>query len=473
MVLIRLHWLALKWLLCVMLLLVFPGVGESQSIVETLPGYSGSLPFKLETGYLGVGDLDEVQHFYYFIESERDPRTDPLIFWLAGGPGCSGFSALVFEIGPLSFNYSATKGNLPTLKINPHSWTKVASIIFIDSPVGTGFSYSTTEYGYQSSDTLSAHHAYTFLQKWLIQHPEYTGNQLYVGANSYSGIIAPILVQHILDGNDKNPGAPIKIKGYILGNPYTSYDNDINSRISYAHRTDLISDELNESAEEYCKGDYVQIDSGNTECLEVVKAISDCTRYLYMQHILEPTCTGLNQELDITRWDQRAFQEDINFLRLQSDPKKLWCRAENYYVASLWINNKASQDALNVREGTVTEWIRCRKDLSYTSDVQSSITYHKNLTSKPLRALIYSGDQDLIVPYIGTLKWIKTLGLAVDEEWRPWFKDGQVAGYASKYANNKYSLTFTTIKGGGHTAPEYKPGESQTMINKWLSYYPL
>lgn len=463
---------AVKWL-CTLLLLALPSIGMSQFIVQRLPGYSGNLPFTLETGYIGVGDLDEVQLFYYFIPSERNPTRDPLIFWLDGGPGCSGFSAIVFEIGPLSFNYSDFKGKAPTFELNPHSWTKEASIIFIDSPVGTGFSYSTTPSGYQSSDTLSAHHAYIFLRKWFLLHPEYTGSQFYVGANSYSGIIAPIVVQHILHGNEVYEEPPISLKGYILGNALTDHENDINSRIPYAYRMDLISDEMNEDALEYCNGNYVKVDPGNTECLEVLNAIEDCTRYLYMPHILETTCSELYQSLDLRKWDHRVFQDNTSFLHLSTDTEKLWCRAENYYLASLWINDKASQDALNVRQGTVTEWIRCHKNPSYISDVESSFDYHKNFTSKPLRVLVYSGDQDLVVPYLATLKWIRALGLPVAEEWRPWFNDGQVAGYATKYSNDLYRLTFTTVKGGGHTAPEYKPGECQSMIKKWFSYYPL
>ncbi|XP_022868228.1 serine carboxypeptidase-like 16 [Olea europaea var. sylvestris] len=74
-------------------------VGTSQSIIKTLPGYSGSLPIKLETGYIGAGENDETQIFYYFIESENNPKTDPLLLWITGGPGCSGLSSLVYEIG--------------------------------------------------------------------------------------------------------------------------------------------------------------------------------------------------------------------------------------------------------------------------------------------------------------------------------------------------------------------------------------
>lgn len=49
--------------------------------------------------YVEVDESNGVRLFYYFIRSERDPAKDPIMIWLAGGPGCSAFSGLVYEIG--------------------------------------------------------------------------------------------------------------------------------------------------------------------------------------------------------------------------------------------------------------------------------------------------------------------------------------------------------------------------------------
>ena len=46
-----------------------------------------------------MDEKEEVQFFYYFVESEGNPRDDPLMLWLTGGPGCSVLSGLAFEIG--------------------------------------------------------------------------------------------------------------------------------------------------------------------------------------------------------------------------------------------------------------------------------------------------------------------------------------------------------------------------------------
>ncbi|KAK9100956.1 hypothetical protein Scep_024386 [Stephania cephalantha] len=46
----------------------------SKSIVRSLPGFEGDLPFELETGYVSVDEAKDVHLFYYFVKSERKPK---------------------------------------------------------------------------------------------------------------------------------------------------------------------------------------------------------------------------------------------------------------------------------------------------------------------------------------------------------------------------------------------------------------
>lgn len=51
--------------------------------------------------YVEVGEKEDVVLFYYFVESERNPADDPLLIWIAGGPGCSTLRSFFFQIGEL------------------------------------------------------------------------------------------------------------------------------------------------------------------------------------------------------------------------------------------------------------------------------------------------------------------------------------------------------------------------------------
>jgi hypothetical protein len=74
---------------------------------------------------VGVDEETGTELFYYFIESEWSVSTDPLILWLTGGPRCTVFSGLAFEVGPVKFVLAPYSGDLPQLVYNPLSWTKV------------------------------------------------------------------------------------------------------------------------------------------------------------------------------------------------------------------------------------------------------------------------------------------------------------------------------------------------------------
>uniref|UniRef100_A0A3N7FHC6 Uncharacterized protein n=2 Tax=Populus trichocarpa TaxID=3694 RepID=A0A3N7FHC6_POPTR len=100
-------------------LLLLSDAAASKSIIKSLPGFDGNLPFVLETGYIGVGELEAVQLFYYFIESERSPKDDPLVLWLTGGPGCSALSGIIYEIeiSLLPNSFGKNPRNLRLLKV--------------------------------------------------------------------------------------------------------------------------------------------------------------------------------------------------------------------------------------------------------------------------------------------------------------------------------------------------------------------
>jgi serine carboxypeptidase-like clade 1 len=95
--------------------------------------------------------------------------------------------------------------------------------------------------------------------------------------------------------------------------------------------------------------------------------------------------------------------------------------------------------------------------------------YHVNNSISGYRSLIYSGDHDFEVPYLGTQAWIRSLNYSIIDDWRPWMVKNQIAGYTRTYANK---MTFATIKGGGHTA-ESKPEEASIMFQRWINGQPL
>ncbi|XP_057736438.1 serine carboxypeptidase-like 18 isoform X1 [Arachis stenosperma] len=430
--------------------------------------------------YVGVGDMESVQLFYWFVESERNPEEDPLLLWLTGGPGCSGFSGLVFEVGPLMFDYAKSRGSgtLPTLKLNPFSWTKVASMIFIDAPVGTGFSYATNPESYGVTDTLAAAHNYQFLRKWLLSNPKFQKNPLYIAGDSYSGIILPILVKTISDGNESEGGGRrMNLKGYILGNPVTDLSVDKNWRIPFYHKLALISDQLYQATKTNCKGQYINVDSSNAACFQNLQLVSECVRNIFKAQILEPNCfDAATKEAKAFGWDPSnlTHHNQLNLLFPNAfHHTPTWCRPYNYVFSYIWANDGEVQTALHVRKGIKMEWNRCNRSLSYTYDVTSTVPYHKYLINKDYKVLIYSGDHDAVIPYLGTMTWIKSLNLSFKRDWLPWYVGGQVGGYTLQYTQGNYNLVYATVKGGGHTAPEYRPEESLAMISRWLAGFPI
>ncbi|CAN7086387.1 unnamed protein product [Brassica oleracea var. botrytis] len=398
--------------------------------------FKGGSVANLCKNYIGVGEEEEVQLFYYFIKSERNPEEDPLFLWLSGGPGCSSISGLLFEnAGPFTMKLEEYNGTLPSLVSTTYSWTKTSSIIYLDQPVETGFSFS-TQLVDTPSDSGEARRFHEFLQKWLGKHEEFIANPLYVGGHSYTGKIVPALVQEISKGNKLiysfRTCYTDQQQGYLLSYPVTEFEMDCNSRIPFAHEMALISDELYESLKRICKGKYVNVDSGNTECLKLLE------EYNKVSHTLE--------------WKKYIYT-------------RLLLQIYRHLLATYWANDESVRKGLQINKESIGRWVRCNLNIPYAHDIISSVPYHVDNSINGYRSLIFSGDHDLGVPYLGTQDWIKSLNYSVIDDWRPWMINHKLAGYTRTYANK---MTFATIKASGHTA-EFKPEESSVMFQRWIS----
>ncbi|KAL8516539.1 hypothetical protein ACS0TY_014979 [Phlomoides rotata] len=461
------------------------------ALVTEIPGFNGKFPSKHYSGYVTIDENHGKKLYYYFVESERNPSTDPVVLWLNGGPGCSSFDGFVYEHGPFNFEEGKPHGSLPTLHLNPYSWSKVSSVLYLDSPAGVGLSYSANNSDYKTGDLKTATDSHTFLLKWFELYPEFLTNPFYIAGESYAGIYVPTLAYEVVKGTDAGLKPTLNFKGYLVGNGVCDDVFDGNALVPFTHGMGLISDELYEEVSTECHGNYYNPMNANCEnkLLKVEELIEDLNIY----DILEP-CYHAPQS--IIELENKKLPPSFRRLGETQRPlpvrKRMFGRAwpfrapvrQGYIttwpelmgenvpctsdeVASAWLNNEEVREAIHADSKNASiEWELCTDRLKFYHDAGSMIKYHKNLTSRGYRALIYSGDHDMCVPYTGTQAWTRSIGYKTIDEWRPWKLNHQVAGYTQGYDNN---LTFITILGSGHTVPEYKPREALEFYSRWLS----
>ncbi|KAK9756279.1 hypothetical protein RND81_01G086500 [Saponaria officinalis] len=456
------------------------------ALVTQLPGFNGTFPSKHYAGYVTIDKSHGKNLFYYFVESERSPSQDPVVLWLNGGPGCSSFDGFVYEHGPFNFQKS-TIGGLPKIHVNPYSWSKVSNIIYLDSPAGVGYSYSLNKSEYETGDLKTASDTHTFLLKWFDIYREFIANPFFIAGESFAGIYIPTLASEIVKGLNAGVKPVINFKGYMIGNGVTDEGFDGNALLPFAHGMGLISDNLFQETVINCQGKYY--DPTTDSCRKSLSEVDELISKLNIYDILEPCYHGpgtsvLNTSSFRTLGEtERPLPVRIRMfgrawpLRAPVRPGFVptWPQLSNSgsvpctddEVATLWLNNKAVRKAVHAVEEKVSgPWELCTDKIYYNHDAGSMIQYHRNLTELGYRALIFSGDHDMCVPYTGSEAWTKSLGYKTVDAWRPWFFNNQVAGYTQGYDKN---LTFLTIKGSGHTVPEYKPRESLYFYSRFLS----
>ncbi|XP_056169086.1 serine carboxypeptidase-like 34 [Syzygium oleosum] len=420
--------------------------------------------FRHYSGYISVDDFLGKALFYWFFEATSQPAAKPLLLWLNGGPGCSSVGyGEAQELGP--FLVKEGPGG-PTLRFNNYTWNKViaaTNLLFLDSPVGVGFSYSnaTVEYG----DNSTARDAHTFLLNWFKRFPQYRSSEFYMAGESYAGHYVPQLAEVIYDENQKSiEDTFINLKGVIVGNPSMDDEKDMKGRIDYAWGHALISDDLYISIKAKC--DFSNENVTN-DCFNALLEYYKLYKIINMYSLYSPTCPPdrpFANHLLNTRAKVGTRNYHLLLLRVilaGYDP----CLANH---ATAYFNLPDVQRALHANVTLIPRpWSLCSWDvnLSWNDTPSSVLPVLKKLIGGGIRLWVFSGDTDGSVPVTSTRYALNKLGLNITENWRAWYKGREVGGWTMTYEG----LTFVTVRGAGHQVPTFAPKRSLQIIRHFLA----
>lgn len=147
-------------------------------------------------GFLTINAEYDSNMYFWFFPSQSDPSNDPIILWLQGGPGATSLYGLFKENGPImasaidtrdsalpwekmfrngrEYPFPEYRKTTPKATLNPYSWNRNASIIYVDNPVGAGFSFTNDPRGYPKLVNQSSEDLYEALQQFYKLFPEYS-----------------------------------------------------------------------------------------------------------------------------------------------------------------------------------------------------------------------------------------------------------------------------------------------------------
>ncbi|KAG6877822.1 hypothetical protein C0993_003606 [Termitomyces sp. T159_Od127] len=170
------------------------------------PSWSGLLPIS--------SDPNETRKlFFWLFPPGPDGSLDDLIFWTNGGPGCSSLEGLLQENGPFSWSYGQAKAT-----VNEFSWTNLSTVLWVEQPVGTGFSQGKPNI--KDEDDLAAQ-LVGFLQQFLDVFSELKNKKFYLSGESYAGAYVPYIANFIYE----HPTLlDLDLQGIWISDPSLSWD---------------------------------------------------------------------------------------------------------------------------------------------------------------------------------------------------------------------------------------------------------
>ncbi|CAF2241213.1 BnaA08g12060D [Brassica napus] len=420
-----------------------------EELVVRLPGQPKVL-FRQYAGYVEVDSKTGRSLFYYFVEAATQPETKPLTLWLNGGPGCSSVGGGAFtELGPF---YPTGDGR--GLRINPMSWNKASNLLFVESPAGVGWSYSNTSSDYNTGDETTAKDMLVFLIRWFSKFPELKARDFFLTGESYARHYIPQLADAILSYNRESSGFKINVKGIAIGNPLLKLNTDTSAVYEYLWSHGIISDELRQEIIRQC--DFNNIPNLSNACIKAATEAGVVSQFIDVDDVLRDLCypSIVQQELRLKKMaTHMSIGMDV-------------CMT---YERKFYFNLPEVQHALHANRTRLPyEWSMCSTLVNYRG-IDSNISMLpllKRIIQNKTPVWIFSGDQDSIVPFLGTRTNIRELAhdlnFSTTLPYGHWFHKDQVGGWVTEYGK---LLTFATVRGAAHRVPYAQPARALHMFS--------
>lgn len=397
------------------------------------------------SGYFTVNPEYNSNLFFWYFPALNNPETAPVALWLQGGPGSSSLFGLFVENGP----FYVTKEI--KLAEREYSWGRDFHLFYIDNPVGTGYSFTESDDGYPNNETEVARDLYEALQQFFTLFSELQTHDFYLTGESYAGKYVPAIGYKIFT---ENPTAQLKInlKGLAIGDGLIDAETQYNYG-DYFYNVGLI--------DEAQKALFVEQENLMIENIQA----GDYMDALYNFDTL------VNGGFVVHTSFYRNFTglfDTYNYL-LTFGPID-----QNYY--SLYVVSPSVRKAIHVGNLTYNNGATSQDHL--LGDItQSTKSWVETLLDNDYRVLLYSGQVDVIIPYLISLNLINNLNWKYAEDyqiqerviWKVDENDQEIAGYV-KQSHNFYEAL---VRDAGHMVPYDQSRVGFDLITRFIFNKPF
>ncbi|KAG9447504.1 hypothetical protein H6P81_013632 [Aristolochia fimbriata] len=398
-----------------------------------------ALPTK--SGYLPVNTTSDSAVFYTFYEAQN-PSTSlshtPLLIWLQGGPGCSSMLGNFYELGPWLVKPDPTHPNNLTLAPNPGSWNRLFGLIFIDNPIGAGFSVAASPEEIPRDQTSVARHLFIALRSFLTANPTFGSRPLYLTGESYAGKYVPAFGYYLLEQNSRLPSSlRINLQGVAIGDGLTHPVTQVTTHAVNAYFCGLVN-RKQQTQLEHLQNEAAKLTSEEKwqEAREARNKVFDTLLNM----------TGLPTLYDFRRNKPYEMEMVTEFLQIEE-----------------------VKEVLGAKTNIVFEVCSDVVDDALSEDVMKSSKFMVEQLVKKSKVLLYQGQFDLQDGVVSTLAWIEQmeweeLEMFLEAERKVWEVNGLLSGYVQRWGG----LTHAVVSGAGHLVPTDQSLSSQAMIEDWI-----